>query len=222
MLILRDVFRGLRRQLQIRRGDDVGSASQLNPECVRPQRDHYCHIMPTVVSRISHVLGKREGLTTLVQRFRFDGGGVDAAAIATLLVTAPLTGAGSVFGSRPGEEAERTETIRRLKGFSPAPGFRFNVELMRQEGDAFVVRFSQPDRNVAYLEGDLLWVITDEPGGTVLEEQINTERAMESVSQSLGGHRFSLRRWLFFRLGHKQVMSGATKNLASLLDQQAI
>jgi hypothetical protein len=178
--------------------------------------------MPTVVRRTSHVLAKREGLTTLAQRFRFEGDRVDAGAIAGLLLSAPLTGTDSVFGNRPGDEVERTETTWRLKGFSPAPGFRFDVDLMRQEEHVFVVRFSQPDRSVAYLAGDLLWLITDEPDGTVLDEQINTERAMQTASQPLGGRRPSLRRWLFFRLGHKQVMSAATRNLASLLDQQAI
>jgi hypothetical protein len=178
--------------------------------------------MPTLVRLISHVLAKREGLTTLAQRFRFEGERLDAGAIAGLLLTAPLTGTDSVFGNRPGEEVERTETTRSLKGFSPAPGFRFDVDLMRQEGYVFVVRFSQPERNVAYLDGDLVWLITDELDGTVLDEQINTERAMQTASQPLGGRRKSLRRWLFFRLGHKQVMSAVTRNLASLLDQQAI
>jgi len=178
--------------------------------------------MPTVVRRSSHVLAKREGLTTLAQRFQFEGERVDAGAIAGLLLTAPLTGTDSVFGNRPGEEGERTETTRRLKGFSPAPGFRFDVDLIRQEGYVFIVRFSQPERSVPYLEGDLLWLITDDPDGTVLDEQINTKRAMQSVNEPLGGRRTSLRRWLFFRLGHKQVMSAATKNLARLLDQQAI
>ena len=68
----------------------------------------------TTVVRTGYVLGSRQGLTTLKQRFRFDGDGANAAAIAGVLLTAPLTGAESVFGDRPGEEGPRTDASRTL------------------------------------------------------------------------------------------------------------
>lgn len=51
-------------------------------------------------------------------------------------------------------------------------------------------------------------------------EQINTDRALQIVGQPLGGRKTSLRRWLFFRLGHQRVMVGATKAIAALLDDR--
>ena len=85
------------------------------------------------------------------------------------------------------------------------------------------MRFTQPDRVVPYLQGDLLWSINDDVAkGAVLDEQVNTERALQVVSDPLDGDRRSLRRWLFFRIGHKQVMRGATRNIAALLDRRSI
>lgn len=175
----------------------------------------------TTVERTRHVLGSRQGLTTLEQRFRFEGAGATAAAIAGVLLTAALTGGESVFGDRPGEEGPRTDTSRTLRGFSPAPGFRFDVDLAQQDGAVFLVRFSQPDRKVPYLHGDLLWTVADEAGGAVLDEQINTEQAFQVASEPLSGPRPSLRRWLFFRAGHTRVMSRATNNIALLLNGRA-
>ncbi len=181
----------------------------------------YSETVKTVVRRTAYVHSHWQGRDTLEQRFRFGGDGVDADAIAEVLLTAPLIGEDSVFGSRPGEEGSRTDRSRSLRGFSPAPGFRFDVDLTQREG-GFLVRFSQADRTVPYLQGDLLWIISDEAEGAVLDEQINTERALEAVAEPLGGPRRSLRRWLFFRLGHKQVMRGAAGNIAALLDRRIV
>lgn len=186
----------------------------------RATRGVYPHLMTTVV-RTSYVLGSRQGLTTLEQRFRFGGDGANAVAIAGVLLMAPLTGGESVFGDRPGEEGPRTDSSRILLGFSPAPGFRFDVDLAQQDEGVFLVRFSQPDRKVPYLHGDLVWTVEDEGDGAVLHEQINTETAFQVASEPLSGSRRSLRRWLFFRAGHKQVMSRATNNIAVLLNRQA-
>ena len=175
--------------------------------------------MTTVVGRTAFVQSYRSGRGTLEQRFLFEG--VDADAIADVLLTAPLVGEGSVFGTRPGEEGIRTDRSRNLRGFSPAPGFRFDVDLTQRD-EGFVVRFSQPDRKVPYLQGDLLWSIDDQAEGAVLDEQINTERALGVVSEPLGGPGQSVRRWLFFRLGHKQVMLGAARNIAALLDRRSV
>lgn len=173
------------------------------------------------VERTQHVLGKRNGFTTLEQRFRFVGDGVSAATIGRVLLTAPLVGDDSVFGARPGEEGPHTDSSRTLRGFSPAPGFRFDVDLGLKDEGLFRVRFSQPDRKVRYLQGDLMWTVADESDGAVLNEQINSEQAFLVADEPLNGPRPSLRRWLFFRVGHKQVMDRATNNIAGLLDQQA-
>lgn len=178
----------------------------------------YCHRPMTSVTRTEHVLGSREGLTTLQQTFRFSGEGVNAAAIADLLLTAPLTGNPSVFGDRPGEEGPRTGSSRTLRNFSPAPGFRFDVELADLGDGVFLVRFSQPDRDTPYLQGGLVWVVQDGDDGAVLTEHVNTERALEVANEPLSGSQPSLRRWLFFRAGHKRVMSEATNNIAALLE----
>jgi len=172
----------------------------------------------TTVVRTHHALGRRRGLTTLEQRFRFmDGGG--AAAIAGILLSAPLVGRDSIFGDRPGDEGARSDTSRTLRKFSPAPRFQFDVDLAQQEEGLFLVRFSQPGRDVPYLQGDFVWWVADENGGAVLDEHINTERALLLVGEPLSGPRPSLRRWLFFRAGHIQVMKNAMSNIALLLDR---
>ncbi len=165
------------------------------------------------VRRLAMRHGSHRGRRTLEQRFLFDG--ASAAVLAGLLSTAPLTGDGSIFGTRPGEE-EATEGGRRLRGFSPVPGFRFDVDLKPLEDGVFVVRFSQPGRRAPYLQGELTWTLRDVPDGAVLDEQINTEHALAVVAEPLGGPRPSLRRLLFFRMGHQRVMDGATGNLAAL------
>lgn len=172
------------------------------------------------VAQTHHAIGRLRGLRTLEQRFRFTGEGATADEIAAVLLTAPITGGGSIFGERPGKLATRTEASWTLVGFSPAPGFRFDVHLDRQSQSLFLVRFSQPDRNTPYLAGEFVWSITDEGDGAVLDEQINTERAAEVVSEPLTGPRSSIRRWLFFRVGHPQVMRRATGNVATLVRRE--
>lgn len=49
-------------------------------------------------------VGRHDELTTLEQRFLFYGVHADAAAIARVLMSAPLVGDGSGFGDRPGRE----------------------------------------------------------------------------------------------------------------------
>ena len=169
----------------------------------------------TTVVRTHHERGATHGLTTLVQRFRFEG--TDAAAIVDLLLTAPLIGEDSIFGKRPGSVGRRTAATRTLEGFSPAPGFVFDVELSQQEDAVFRVRFAQPQRKVPYLAGDFSWALSDEGSAAVFDEQINTEQAFHVASEPLNGSKPSLRRWLFFRVGHQRVMAGATKNIAALL-----
>ena len=176
--------------------------------------------METSLRRTVHSRRKRDGLDTLEQRFQFTGPAVTAAVLKELLRTAPLVGKGSVFGDRPGVEVEAGEGSRSLRGFSPAPGFRFDVDLTERAG-GFTVNFSQPDRDVPYLQGSFLWLISDDGTDAVLDEQINTAQALEVVDEPLGGSRPSLRRWLFFRAGHKQVMNGAVTNLAALVDRAA-
>lgn len=161
--------------------------------------------------------GSRQGLTTLAQRFVFSGDGLSAAGLASLLMHAPLVGERSVFGNRPGrEEPAAGSGSRTVRNFSPAPGFRFDVELTRLE-ETILVRFSQPGRSRPYLQGQLAWILEDVPTGVALDEQVNTDRAMTLVDEPLSGARSSLRRWLFFRVGHVRVMRGATRNLAALV-----
>lgn len=176
--------------------------------------------MAVVVRQIAHEYRPRQGGDTLHQRFRFQGPGVSAAAIADVLATEPMVGERSIFGTRPGREVSGPGRTRGVRGFSPAPGFRFDVDVTEQDG-SLVLRFSQPDRREPYLEGEALWTISDDADGAVLDEQINTERALEVVTQPLDGPRRSLRRWLFFRLGHRRVMAGAMDNIAALLDDRA-
>lgn len=165
------------------------------------------------VRRVASEHGRHHGRRTLEQRFLFEG--ASAAALVELLLTAPLTGDGSIFGSRPGEEEAR-EGGRRLRGFSPAPGFRFDVDLTPRDDGLFIVRFTQPGRETPYLQGEFTWSFRDVPGGAVLDEQVNTQEALAVVAEPLGGPRPSLRRWIFFRVGHRRVMDGATQGLAAL------
>ena len=181
--------------------------------------------MEPSVQRTRHEVGRRGGDTTLVQTFRF-GGGVTSAAIAGVLRGAPLVGPDSIFGERPGSEEHVDATSgstsgssRRLSGFSPVPGFRFDVELSEPEPGVFMASFSQDDRRTPYLAGDAVWFVNDGPDGrgdAVFEEEINTERAAGVGARPLTGPKPSLRRWLFFRLGHAKVMSGATSQMARL------
>lgn len=172
--------------------------------------------MAPAARRTRHELGRHRGETTLVQTFLFDDG-VTAASIGEVLRSAPLVGPDSIFGERPGsEEAARDEVGRRLRGFSPVPGFRFDVELAEPVEGVFVASFAQPDLRSPYLEGDAVWIVSDGADGAVFEEEINTERALTIGSSPLTGPKRSLRRWLFFRVGHSRVMADATRRIAIL------
>lgn len=177
--------------------------------------------------RTRHEVGRHAGRTTLAQTFRFENrpgsnGVITAVAIGEALRTAPLVGpeeTRSIFGDRPGEEqvGERDEAgSRRLRGFSPAPGFRFDVDLTEREPGVFVVSFSQPGMRSPYLEGDAVWLLGDVDHEVTFEEEINTERALAAGATPLTGPRPSLRRWLFFRVGHAKVMTDATGRIAGL------
>jgi hypothetical protein len=173
-------------------------------------------LVAIAVQRTSIEHGSWHGRPTLAQRFEFRGAGVSADKVAHLLVSAPMAGEGSVFGARRGREAT-SDGSRVLRDFSPAPGFHFDVELERVD-HTIIVEFSQPGRSRPYLHGHLAWILEDLPDGAVLDEQINTERALELVDEPLSGTQPSLRRWLFFRAGHARVMRHVTANLAQLLD----
>ena len=171
--------------------------------------------MAVSVERTSVDHGSRDGLPTLEQRFEFSGSRVDGAALADVLMSAPLLGERSIFGKRPGADSATADGHRHIRGFSPVPGFVFDVGL-RPVTDGFAVRLGQPARSRPFLDGEMLWIVADLPNGAVLDEQINTERALETV-EPLSGAARSVRRWMFFRVGHKQVMQGATKNIAALI-----
>lgn len=185
----------------------------------------------TTVKRTHSVVGTRDTLTTLEQRFRFEGRGITARGFADLLLAAPLVGPGSVFGNKKGQEDKdaRTEKLRILRGFSPAPFFTFDLKIQRIDDSVkgsptFLVRFSQPDAFVPCVLGGCIWIFRDEgvrAGVVVLDEQINTEKAAEVGAEPLTGESFSLRRALFFRIGHPKVMVQVTENLAALLASSA-
>lgn len=180
--------------------------------------------MDTGVRRTRHDRGRSGDEASLAQTFEFPDD-IASSAICDVLGSAPLVGADSIFGERPGEEHEddtahdaRARSSRRLSGFSPAPGFTFDVALADREPGVFLVSFSQPDRATPYLAGDAVWIVTDGQAGAGarLDEEINTERAASFGADPLTGPRPSLRRWLFFRIGHAQVMRDATTRIASL------
>ena len=52
--------------------------------------------------------------------------------------------------------------------------------------------------------------------GAEFDEEINTEHAQSLGAALLTGPKPSLRRWLFFRIGHAQVMRDATERIAGL------
>jgi hypothetical protein len=170
--------------------------------------------MTVAVERVGRAqAGRRGHHYTLEQRFRL---GTSAERIATILLAEPLVGAGSVFGKRPGSEGAAAEGERHLRGFSPASMFRFDMRLRRVAPGIFVVQFSQPDRVTPYLSGELVWFLEDDTEGAVFDEQINTPRALEHAREPLGGAPRSLRRWIFFHVGHKQVMDVMMSNIATI------
>jgi hypothetical protein len=159
-----------------------------------------------------------DGLRTLEQSFAFPG--LPSAALADALWSRPLVGEDSVFGPRTGCAAEDDDGLRRLRRYSPAPGFVFDVAMRRAEGGRFILRLSQPDRQTPYLQGEIVWRLSDPHSNgeaeAVFDEQINTPAALERVSSPLTGPRPSLRRWLFFKVGHHAAMKSMAHNLARL------
>jgi len=157
---------------------------------------------------------QRDGLYTLSQSFRFSG--LSSHDVATTILTKALVGEGSLFGNRPGTEVAAPEGERHLRNFSPAPGFRFDVHLRQAEAALLVVRFSQPSLDTPFLSGEFLWTFENERQGSLFSEEINTQPALDHVHHPLSGRRPSMRRWLFFRVGHPQVMNRLALNIARL------
>lgn len=162
---------------------------------------------------------RRGGLIVYTQKFRFPG--TSAIVVADTLRTGALIGAESIFGERPGARVEDAPATahspagRVIRDFSPAPGFRFDVTLRAVEPLLFTATFGQPERRVPYLSGSLLWLFEDADDGAILREDINTERAL-AHGPALTGARASLRRWLFFKVGHAKLMDLAVANLGRL------
>ena len=174
--------------------------------------------MSIEVNRVGKVvLAKNRDLDTLRQSFRISE--VPSETVADILMNAPMVGSGSLFGARPGIEAASEDGSRHLQAFSPAPGFQFDLQLKRVEALVFVVRFSQPDRASPYLAGELAWFLNNEGPGCLFNEEINTPEAAKLCKEPLRGTSPSLRRWLFFRVGHPQVMTKLMTNLAELADR---
>ncbi len=162
-------------------------------------------------------------LRTLSQTFRFPG--VDADAVAHVLAEAPLIGERGIFGNRTTKSTATDGDTRFVEGFEPVPIplLRFDVSLRRQRADGdvrVVVEFSQPDRARPYLSGQFVWLIgnSDDRTAAVLQEEINTPVALGIVDRPLHGHRFSLRRWLFFAGGHQRLMKDVQANIGRLLE----
>jgi hypothetical protein len=159
-------------------------------------------------------------LRRLSQTFPFDGAAVDD--VARVLAEEPLVGPRSVFGDKKAKTAGAAGAVRRIEGFEPAPVplLRFDVELRQEptdDGVRVLVEFSQPGRKRPYLVGQFVWLLSAGGNGAVLDEEINTPTALEIVDRPLHGHRFSVRRWLFFAGGHKRLMTEATANIRALL-----
>lgn len=170
--------------------------------------------MVTVRRRLTRH-GHRDGRPTLEQRFRFEGATLER--LEAALWSVPMLGPDSVFGKRPGARSHDEDGRRTVHDFSPVPGFRFDVELQHRDAHLCVVRFAQPDRTVPFLAGELVWLLSGDDSGAWLDEEINTPRAQEHGAEPLTGPRPSLRRWLFFRVGHAKVMDLAMGNLGRLL-----
>ncbi|MDH3227461.1 MAG: hypothetical protein OEM67_10290 [Thermoleophilia bacterium] len=166
----------------------------------------------------------QSGLRTLTQTFRFPGATADE--LACVLANAPLVGERSIFGNRVAKSTTSDGDSRQAYGFQPAPGglLRFDVEirqLRRQTGVQVTLEFSQPHRKRPYLAGQFVWLLSDADDGAaaILREEINTPTALAIVDRPLHGHRFSLRRYLFFAGGHKRLMRDVERNIASLLEE---
>lgn len=176
--------------------------------------------MPVTVKREGKSIhGKKDGKPSLVQKFTFSS--TTGAAVAFTLLNKPFTGKESLFGPTPGSETPtEAKNERHMKDFSPVPGFVFDVHFEQKTPSVFIVTFSQPKRKKAFLKGQAVWTITEGENGTVLlDEQVNTDVSVEHGAEPLVGEGgWSLRRSLFFKVGHKQVMTNLTTNIAKLLN----
>ena len=121
--------------------------------------------------------GRADDLRTLSEQFLFPGASSDR--LAKLLWEAPLIGDDSIFGEHPEARAEDATDVRHVSSFSPAPGFRFDVEMRRHDAGTFLMGFRQPTRIRPYLSGDFVWFVTQSQEGALFDEQINTARALE-------------------------------------------
>jgi hypothetical protein len=160
-------------------------------------------------------LGERKGLTTLEQRFVFEG--VTVPRLAQVIWSKPLVGDGAIFGNMA-REGQDTPRGRLARDFRPAATFCFDVRIRKESEEMFIINFSQPDRETPYLDGDALWLIYESPTGegTVLVEHINDRVALEKRAAPLQGAKPSLRRWLFFKFGHASAMDAITNRIARL------
>lgn len=163
------------------------------------------------------------GLRTLTQTFRFPGATMDD--LARVLADAPLVGERSIFGQRKAKSTESHGEVRQMHGFEPVPVplLRFDVEMRQRRTEAgvqIIVEFSQPELKRPYLAGQFVWLLSDSDDRTaaVLREEINTPTALAIVERPLSGHRFSLRRFLFFSGGHERLMKAVASNIGRLLE----
>lgn len=162
-------------------------------------------------------------LRTLTQTLRFPDATVDD--LSRVLAEAPLIGPQSIFGERVKGSPTGHGDARAITGFRPAWGFRFDVAMRQQrsgDGVRVTVDVSQPHRGRPYLDGQFVWLLTDDPDGpaAVLREEINTPAALALVDRPVSGHRFSLKRYAFFEVGHERVMEDLHQNVNALLGRQ--
>ena len=165
-------------------------------------------------------MADKSDLRTLSQTFRFSE--TSMGDLARVLAKAPLTGAGSIFGNRKTKSTSTQAEVRKMIGFQPVPVplLQFDVEMRQnrtEERVEVLIEFSQPELTRPYLAGQFVWLLTNTDEGAVLQEEINTPRALSIVEQPLHGHRLSLRRLLFFAGGHQRLMKDVVANLRNLL-----
>lgn len=161
-------------------------------------------------------VGERKGLTTLEQRFSFEG--VSTERLSATIWSRPLVGNGSILGTKA-REAQETPRGRLARDFRPASTFCFDLRIRKEAEGLFIVNFSQPNREVPFLDGDAVWTVYDNPTGegALLVEHINDVAAVEKRAAPLTGPKPSFRRWLFFKLGHASAMDEITKRIAAMV-----
>ena len=160
-------------------------------------------------------------MRSLRQTFRFRGATADD--LARVLADAPWVGDRSIFGHRAVRSAGASGETREIIGFEPLPVplIRFDVKMSQQRAESHVqvlIEFSQPQRKRPYLAGQFVWLLSDEDGDALLQEEINTPVALGIVDRPLHGRGWSLRRYLFFAGGHERLMKDVEANVRALLD----